>query len=180
MTSSGAKGEKLTSLLRLIKRDRGELHLKEGMRLADAKEWSAAVEELQLALYEFEEIEDGARMSAVLAALALCRFGQGDLEGAEVDSRRSIEAMRQGGDREGEATAILGLGYVLLARGEYSKAQEVFHEALSLFRAESLWEGVTRSYLGLERALRANGQEEEADEARAKAEDARRRLAHGI
>ena len=171
--------EKLTRLMRMMKHDRAEMHVRAGMEAADKKDWVSAVEELLRALDLFGEMEDRTRAASVHNSLSLCYFALGRLSKAETESRRAARMMREASDPEGEATALLGLGNVLLARGDLQASERTFMKAFSIFRTQCIWDGVMRSQLGLERVALMKGDKRQAERAREEAERARRQLANG-
>ncbi|MDD1747297.1 MAG: tetratricopeptide repeat protein [Methanomassiliicoccales archaeon] len=171
--------ERLSGLMRMMKRDRAEMHVRVGMEAADKKDWGLAVDELLRALELFEEMEDRTRAASVRNSLSLCYFALGKLKKAETESRRAARMMMEAGDPEGEATALLGLGNVLLARGDLQASERTFMKAFSIFRTQCIWDGVMRSHLGLERVALRKGDGQQAERAREEAERARRQLANG-
>jgi tetratricopeptide (TPR) repeat protein len=171
--------EKLSGLMRMMKRDRAEMHIRSRMEAADKKDWGLAVDELLRALELFEEMEDLVRAASARNSLSPCYFALGKLKKAEAESRRAARMMMEACDPEGEATALLGLGNVLMARGDLQASERSFMQAFSIFRAQCKWDGVMRSQLRLERVALRKGNGQQAERAREEAERACRRLANG-
>jgi len=163
--------------MKLIRLKDAQRHDRKATELADAKDWAGAREEFVTAasLYGTQEAVD--LQAKMLSAAALCDFALGRLPEALASLRRSADLMASVKDVEGEATAILESGHVLLKLGRADEAETAYERALRLFRSEDNHDGLVRVYRGLENLFRSKCDDAKAEEMRDRCEAARRLLA---
>ncbi len=82
----------------------------------------------------FEQHDDRGGSASALESMALSDFYQGELENARRLLERSLEHLRDIGDRRGETRVRMTLGSVLSQQGNHVAAERHFGEALETFR----------------------------------------------
>jgi len=172
----GSGKDKFASLMNFMKSDRAERHVAKGRDFVEQKDWENAKKEFEDALTSFQELEAWPRAAAMLSSLALCCCALKEFDQATVHLCQAITLYQGLGDEEGEATADLGLGDVLLAKDDHPGALEAFQKALGIFSRNQIFDGAAYAYRGMERVYRATGDKEKEEEARYQSEDARRKL----
>jgi tetratricopeptide (TPR) repeat protein len=181
MAIPGSSGkDKLASLMQFIKSDRAERHVAKGRDFVEQKDWENAKKEFEDALTFFQELEAWPRAAQMLSSLALCYCALHDYDRASDHLSQAIALYQKLGDEEGEATGQLGIGEVLLDKGDNEGALAAFQKALGIFARNQIYDGVTYAYRGMERVYRATGEKEKEEEARYQSEDARRKLTTAV
>lgn len=170
----------MDDLMAFIKSDRAERHVRLGKELVDNKQWEEAQKEFLDALALFEEQGAMPRVSQMLSSIALCCFALKRYDEASNYLCSAITVLKGIGDEEGEATAHLGLGDVLLEKGDQEGALDSFERALTLFARNNIYDGMTYAYKGMKRVYEAMGDVARAEEAEQRADEARRKLTTSI
>jgi Flp pilus assembly protein TadD len=83
----------------------------------------------------------------------ICFYALGRWEEAGAVLREAVALKRVMGDREGEASDLLGLGEVYLRAGDRTRAEESFAQALGISQAEGLKDCALKAEKGQERAM---------------------------
>lgn len=126
-----------------------------GTELIGDEKWQEALDKFNEAALVFLEMEDLLQRSNMLSMAGLCLFAMGRLDEARDIMLEAIELKKMGHAEEGMATDLMGLGEILMRKGENDEALKRFSEAVEIFKRLGIGDGAESAQKGLEKAKKA-------------------------
>lgn len=126
-----------------------------GTELIGEAKWQDALDKFLEAAQLFLEMEDLLERSNMLSLSGLCLYAMGRLDEAENIMLEAIELKKMGHAYEGMATDLMGLGEILLKKGENDEAAKRFSEAIELFDKVGVKDAAESARKGLDKAKKA-------------------------
>jgi len=126
-----------------------------GMELIGKEQWQEALDKFNEAAVVYIELEDPLQRSNMLSLVGLCLYAMGRLDDARDALLEAIELKKQAGAEEGMATDLLGLGEILLKKGDHQEAERKFSESLLVFERLGIADGGASAKRGLEKVKKA-------------------------
>ena len=123
-----------------------------GMEFIDKREFDAAICDFREAQELYQELGANDNASNMMSMQGICFYALGRWDEAVAVLREAVALKRDMGDKEGEASDLLGLGEVYLRAGDRMRAEEAFVEALCISQAEGLKDCALKAEKGQERA----------------------------
>ncbi|OPY34464.1 MAG: Tetratricopeptide repeat protein [Methanomassiliicoccales archaeon PtaU1.Bin124] len=114
-------------------------------------EWQQALDMFNEAAILCEEIEDPLQRSNMLSLASLSLYALSRLDEAKETIQEAISLKRTAGVKEGVATDLLGLGEVLIKKGEVQEAEKAFSESYCIFQELGLIDGMDSAQRGLDK-----------------------------
>ncbi|QLH74956.1 MAG: tetratricopeptide repeat protein [Methanomassiliicoccales archaeon] len=150
-----SRKESLSDLMHAMKVIRATKAASSAIDFIDRNDYASALAELIDAEEVFKELDDMVQVANMLSLQALCLYALGRMAEAEVAMRRAVALRSDLGASESRATDLLGLGEILLKKGEPREAMEAFLDAKTVFEGLGLDDGVERSMAAMKRAKAA-------------------------
>ena len=147
--------DSIADLMRMVKVLNARKLATAGTELIGEGKWPEALEKFNEAALIFLEMEDLLQRSNMLSMAGLCLYAMDRLGEARDVMLEAIELKKMGRADEGMATDLIGLGEILLKKGEKEEAAKRFSEAVNIFKRLGIGDGAESAKKGLEKAKKA-------------------------
>lgn len=147
-----SRKQSLTELMCSVRQITASKTLASGIDHVSKNEWEEALDDLTEARSLYEDLGDRMQISNILSVQGLCLFALGRLDEAVDTMRETVKMKDELGLLEGKATDLLGLGEILLKKGDRENASATFNEAREIFAQLELVEAEDAARDGVDRA----------------------------
>jgi tetratricopeptide (TPR) repeat protein len=147
--------QSITELMQTVKAINARKLATAGTELIGEGKWQDAYDKFNEAAMLFLEMEDLLQRSNMLSLAGLCLYAMGKMDEARDIMLEAIQLKRMGHDEEGMATDLIGLGEILLKRGENEEPVKRFSEAIEIFKKLGIDQAAESAQKGLDKAKKA-------------------------